>query len=69
MRFYAVMARVGEIIRDVSYKADENPGLLWSENTRGEIKEAEVLFGVAKRTLDDSSIPRVFVRTPWKNPC
>ena len=57
LRFYAVMARVGEIIRDVSYKADENPGLLWSENTRGEIKEAEVLFGVAKRTLDDSSIP------------
>ena len=57
LRFYAVMARVGEIIRDVGQKADESPGMLWSESVREEIKEAEVLFRVAKRTMDDSSIP------------
>ena len=39
LRFYAVMARVGEIIRDVSYKADESPGLLWSEILEGRLKK------------------------------
>lgn len=57
LRFYAVMARVGEIIRDVSQKADENPGLIWGQDAREEIREADVLFRTAKRTLDDSSVP------------
>ncbi len=57
LRFYAVMARVGEIIRDVSYQTDEYPGLIWGQQAQDEIREAEVLFRTAKRTLDDSSIP------------
>ena len=57
LRFYAVMSRVGEIIRDVSHRTDEHPGLIWSQQAQDEIREAEVLFKTAKRTLDDSSIP------------
>ena len=57
LRFYAVMARVGEIIRDVSQQTDQHPGLIWGQEAQDEIREAEVLFRTAKRTLDDSSIP------------
>lgn len=57
LRFYVVMARVGEIIRDVSQQADENPGLIWGEKARKDINEAEVLFNSAFqcRQADDGS--------------
>ena len=48
LRFYAVMARVGEIIRDVSQQTDQHPGLIWGQEAQDEIREAEVLFRTAK---------------------
>ena len=57
LRFYAAMARVGEIIDAVSNNADSEPGLFWSEASLQQIQEAEILFQTATRTIDDSAIP------------
>ena len=57
LRFYAAMARVGEIIDAVSKNADSEPGLFWSEASQQQIQEAEILFQTATRTIDDSAIP------------
>ena len=57
LRFYAAMARVGEIIDAVSKNADSEPGLFWSEASLQQIQEAEILFQTATRTIDDSAIP------------
>ena len=57
LRFYAAMARVGEIIDAVSNNADAEPGLFWSEASLQQIQEAEILFQTATRTIDDSAIP------------
>ena len=57
LRFYAAMARVGEIIDDVSNSAASEPGLFWSKASLQQIQEAEILFQTATRTIDDSAIP------------
>ena len=41
LRFYAAMARVGEIIDAVSNNADSEPGLFWSKASLQQIQEAE----------------------------
>ncbi|MGB1774809.1 MAG: mechanosensitive ion channel family protein [Synechococcus sp.] len=51
------MARVGEIIREISEQAHSEPGLFWNEKSREKIREAEILFQIAIRTIDDSAIP------------
>ena len=57
LRFYAAMARVGNIIEEVSNQADTEPGLFWSKSSLEKIREAEILFQTATRTIDDSAIP------------
>ncbi len=57
LRFYAAMARVGEIIDAVSNNAESEPGFFWSEASLQQIQEAEILFQTATRTIDDSAIP------------
>ena len=57
LNFYGVMAKVASKIEAVSAKAKDEPGLLWSKNSRQIIKEVDLLFSSAVASLDGSLIP------------
>lgn len=52
LNFYAVMARVHQLLERTAQQADRDPGLGWSAATRQQIAEAERLFALAVQALD-----------------
>jgi len=59
LNFYAVMARVHQLLNSTTQQADRDPGVGWSTATRQQIAEAERLFELAVQALD----PNVFAES------
>lgn len=57
LNFYAVMARVHQLMERTANKANHDPGLDWSPESRTRINDAEELFKLAVQSLDANGLP------------
>lgn len=57
LNFYAVMARVHQLVESTVRLADQDPGVGWSAAARDRIDDAEQLFALAVEALDAQVFP------------
>ncbi|MBM5807568.1 MAG: hypothetical protein FJ056_07725 [Cyanobacteria bacterium M_surface_10_m2_179] len=57
LNFYAVMARVNQLLHRTALEAKRDPGMGWSAAARHKITEAEQLFDLAVQALDADVFP------------
>ena len=65
--FYAVMAQVGEIIRDVSQQTDQHPGLIWGQEAQDEIRRQRLFSERPNAPWMTPPFLKVFAKTRRKN--
>ena len=57
LNFYAVMAEVGQQVREISATANTDPGLFWSPQAHKRINSVDHLFKLAVKALDGTVFP------------